>query len=310
MVGRYAPSPSGPMHLGNARTALLAWLQARSAGGSIVLRMEDLDPDRSRADHERLLREDLGWLGLDWDAEAPAQSLRRAAYDAALAEPAVRDRLYPCFCTRAEVRAAAQAPHGPADEAPRYPGTCRDLSEGEREARRRAGRRSSLRLRMPEGVVEFEDAVHGPVRQDVAATVGDVIVRRADGVHAYQLAVVVDDAAASVTHVLRGDDLLSSTPRQIVLARLLGFPVPVHAHVPLLLGADGARLAKRHGAVGVQQLRRAGVPADVVVGRLAASAGLAREGERVAPAALVERFDLALLPRAPTILPAPASAPG
>lgn len=295
------------MHLGNARTALLAWLQARAAGGRILLRIEDLDPQRSRREAEASIRADLAWLGLDWDDEQPRQSTRTASYAAAVERLDAAGLLYECFCTRAELRSAAEAPHGPGDDPPRYPGTCRGLSAGERARRRAEGRRAALRLRMPPGVVAFDDVIHGTVRQDVAATVGDLVVRRADGVHAYQLAVVVDDAAGSVTHVLRGDDLLGSTPRQIVLGRLLGLPTPTYAHVPLLLGHDGARLSKRHGAPGIVELRAAGVPPDVVVGSLAAGAGLVPEGTSCPPAALVADFAPARIGRRPVRLGVPGA---
>jgi len=285
VLGRYAPSPSGLMHLGNARTALLAWLQARAAGGRIALRIEDLDRDRCRPAWVEPLRDDLHWLGLDWDLEQQRQSERGALYDAALERLAAAGAVYECFCTRAEVRAAS-APHGPE---PVYPGTCRDLTDAERAARRAAGRRAALRLRVPSEQIAFDDLVHGPQSVDVAAG-GDFVVRRADGLHAYQLAVVVDDGELGVTHVLRGDDLLSSTPRQILLQRLLGLPTPVYAHVPLMRAAGGERLAKRHAAATVQAIREAGRPAAGLVGELAASVGLAEPGEALAPADLVDRF--------------------
>jgi len=273
------------MHLGNARTALLAWLQARAAGGRIALRIEDLDRDRCRPAWVEPLRDDLHWLGLDWDLEQQRQSERGALYDAALERLAAAGAVYECFCTRAEVRAAS-APHGPE---PVYPGTCRDLTDAERAARRAAGRRAALRLRVPSEQIAFDDLVHGPQSVDVAAG-GDFVVRRADGLHAYQLAVVVDDGELGVTHVLRGDDLLSSTPRQILLQRLLGLPTPVYAHVPLMRAAGGERLAKRHAAATVQAIRDAGRPAAGLVGELAASVGLAEPGEALAPADLVDRF--------------------
>ncbi len=273
------------MHLGNARTALLAWLQARAAGGRIALRIEDLDRDRCRPAWEQPLRDDLAWLGLDWDFEQQRQSERGAVYDAALARLAAAGAVYECFCTRAEVRAAS-APHGPE---PVYPGTCRDLTAEERAERRAAGRRAALRLRVEPAPIAFDDLVHGPQAGDVVAG-GDFVVRRADGLHAYQLAVVVDDGELGVTHVLRGDDLLSSTPRQILLQRLLALPTPVYAHVPLCARASGERLAKRHASATVAAIREAGRPAASVVGELAASVGLAGPGEDVMPAALVDRF--------------------
>ena len=287
MLGRYAPSPSGHMHLGNARTALLAWLQVRAAGGRIALRIEDLDRDRCRPEWEGPLRDDLAWLGLDWDIEQQRQSERGAVYDEALDRLIAAGAVYPCFCTRAEVRASS-APHGPE---PTYPGTCRDLSDDEREERRAAGRRAALRLRVEPGVLVFADLVHGRCERDVAEG-GDFVVRRADGLHAYQLAVVVDDGEIGVTHVLRGDDLLSSTPRQLLLQGLLGLPQPVYAHVSLMRAPTGERLAKRHGAETLQSLRTAGRSPQQVVGELAASVGLAAVGERIAAAALIPRFAL------------------
>jgi glutamyl-tRNA synthetase len=285
VVGRYAPSPSGHMHLGNARTALLAWLHARAAGGRFALRIEDLDRERCRPEWERDLREDLEWLGIDFDLEQQRQSERSAVYEAALA----RLDTYECFCTRAEVRAAASAPHAPAE---RYPGTCRDLTEREREERRAAGRRPSLRLRVEPGTVTFTDLLHGVIAEDVAATVGDFLVRRSDGVHAYQLAVVVDDGELGATHVVRGDDLLSSTARQVLLQHLLGLGTPVYAHVPLLYAPTGERLAKRHSAEAVRARREAGATAADVLGELAASAGLIAAPRPVCPADLVPVFDL------------------
>ncbi len=248
------------MHLGNARTALLAWQQVRRAGGRFALRIEDLDRDRCRPEWELALREDLAWLGLTWDVEGPRQSERGAAYEAALAQLARDGHLYECYCSRAEVRAAS-APHGPSDDGPIYPGTCRTLTVGDRERRRAEGRRPALRLRVEPGVIAFDDVLHGVVAQDVAATVGDFIVRRSDGLHAYQLAVVVDDAALGVTDVARGDDLLGSTPRQILLQQLLGLQPVRYAHVPLLLDGAGARLAKRDGAATIRAVRESGARA-------------------------------------------------
>ena len=259
----------------------------RAAGGQIALRIEDLDRDRCRPEWEGPLRNDLAWLGLDWDLEQQRQSERGAVYDEALVRLAADGATYECFCTRAEVRAAS-APHGPE---PVYPGTCRDLSEAERRDRRAAGRRTALRLRVEPEVLAFVDLVHGRVEQDVAAG-GDFIVRRADGLHAYQLAVVVDDGAIGVTHVLRGDDLLSSTPRQMLLQHLLALPTPVYAHVPLLRAPTGERLAKRRGAETLQSLRAGGATPAEVIGDLAASLGLAAPGERLTASELIPRFAL------------------
>jgi glutamyl-tRNA synthetase len=279
-AGRYAPSPTGDLHLGNARTALIAWLWARHAGGRFLLRSEDLDLGRVRpgcADEQAAA---LAWLGLDWDGEPVAQSARGGLYDAAIATLRERGVLYECFCSRADVRRAASAPHGP--DGPVYGGVCRDLSEDERAERRASGREPSLRVRM-----------QGPS--------GDIVVRRGDGVVAYQLAVVVDDAAQGVTHVVRGADLADSTERQLELYRLLGLePVPQHAHVPLLLGPDGERLAKRHGAVGLAELRAGGADPLALTGWLAQTAGLLERAQPCSPAELVEHFDPAALADEPS----------
>ncbi|HET8732996.1 MAG TPA: tRNA glutamyl-Q(34) synthetase GluQRS [Anaeromyxobacteraceae bacterium] len=307
--GRFAPSPTGPMHLGNARTALLAWLDVRSRKGALTMRVEDLDGPRVRPGLEARILGELRWLGLDWD-EGPdvggprgpyRQSERGARHADALGRLREADLAYPCFCSRAEIAQAAQAPHA-SDEGPRYPGTCRDLSAAERAARG-ARRPPAWRFRVPEGTVSFEDRVHGTCRFDVAATVGDFVVARADGVPAYQLAVAVDDAAMEVTDVLRGDDLLPSTARQLLLYRALGLPEPRFAHVPLVVGADGERLAKRHGALSVGELRERGDDPAAVVGLLAASAGLAPPGARVLPGDLVSAFRLDAVPRTPARLP-------
>jgi glutamyl-tRNA synthetase len=290
------------MHLGNARTALLAWLDARSRGGRMLLRIEDLDRDRCRPEHAEAVRADLAWLGLDWDAETAPQSTRDAAYAAAVDALCAAGAVYECFCTRREL-AVASAPHGD-DAERRYPGTCRGLTDSQRAARRAAGRRPALRVRMPDVPVEVVDRVHGPLAQNVAEAVGDVTVRRSDGLYAYQLAVVVDDAADGVTDVVRGDDLLPSTPRQAALQALLGLPRPVYAHVPLVLGEDGVRLAKRHGAVTLAELRGAGVPAGRAVGALAASAGLAAPGTCVLPGELIDGFAIEQVARAPARLSA------
>ncbi len=302
VVGRYAPSPTGDMHLGNARTALVAWLHARAAGGRILLRIEDNDPGRARGAFEERQREDLAWLGLGFDGPVVRQSERTALYEAALATLAAAGLLYPCFCTRRELRALAGAPHGPEDEGSRYPGTCAALSADERAARRAAGREPALRLRVPAGAQRFDDLLHGAGVEDVAALRGDLLVRRADGAVAYQLAVVVDDAAQGVTHVVRGDDLRASCGRQRLLQDLLGLEPVTYLHVPLVLGEDGERLAKRHGAVAIRELREAGAAPERVLGRLAASLGLAAPGEDVDAARLVDRFDPALLPREAIVL--------
>jgi glutamyl-tRNA synthetase len=285
------------MHLGNARTALLAWLHCRAAQGTFLLRIEDLDAARCRPELADELMRDLEYLGLTWDEAPVRQSQRGEAYRAALDALERDGQLYPCFCTRAEIARAASAPHGATDDGPRYPGTCRSLSEAEGTARTRA---PALRFRAPPGEATFTDGVHGGFSQDVQAQVGDFVVRRNDGVASYQLAVVVDDADSAVTDVLRADDLLGSTPRQLLLYQALGRPAPRFAHVPLLMGDDGKRLAKRDGVFAIAELRRLGVPAERVVGLLALWSGLS-SGEPAAARELASRFELARVSTAPVV---------
>jgi glutamyl-tRNA synthetase len=275
VTGRYAPSPTGPLHLGNLRTALLAWLFARSAGSRFLLRIEDLDSGRVRPEHEADQLADLLALGLDWDGDPVRQSERSALYEVAL------DRLdtYPCFCTRAEIREAASAPHGELPEGA-YPGTCRELTAAQRAERERAGRPPALRVR-----------AGGPI--------DDFVVRRNDGAFAYNLAVVVDDADQGIEQVVRGADLEDTTPRQVWLAGALGVASPVYTHVPLVLGPDGARLAKRHGAV---TLADRAEPPERVRGLLAASVGLAAPGSAPSMDELLARFDPGGLPTEPWVL--------
>jgi glutamyl-tRNA synthetase len=301
--GRFAPSPSGEMHLGNAWTALLAWLQVRSSSGEMVLRIEDLDPDRSKPVFIEQLIRDLRWLGLDWH-EGPdiggdyglyRQDERRHLYDTALAKLDEAGFLYPCYCSRVELRSVAQAPH--AGEMPHsYPGTCRFLTIGQCREKESEGRKASLRLRVPSGNIMFTDLCQGFYGQDILHEVGDFIVRRADGVHAYQLAVVVDDAAMKITHVLRGADLLDSTPRQLLIYQLLGLEMPQFAHVPLILGEDGQRLSKRHGDVSLAGLRRKGVKPETIVGYLAYKANLTNQWESLTTTELIAGFDLRKIP--------------
>lgn len=277
------------MHLGNARTALLAWLDARSRNGVMLLRIEDLDRHRCRPEYTELLRQDLQWLGLDWDTETSPQSGRDDAYRQAVDRLAQQAVVYECFCSRRELNAQS-APHGPGGER-RYPGTCAHLTLDERDER--AGARApALRVRMPAAMIEVADRVQGPIRQQLDRDVGDVLVRRADGLFAYQLAVVVDDAADGVTAVVRGADLAWSTPRQMVLGRLLDLPQPSYAHVPLMLGSDGQRLAKRNGARSIAELRDAGQSPAQIVGELAHSAGLITEARPVLPTDLIDGFHL------------------
>jgi len=300
-AGRYAPSPTGALHLGNLRTALLAWLFARSRGATLLLRVEDLDRERVRPGLAEAQLADLAALGIDWDGPVVRQSERLDLYDEALARLAADGRLYPCYCTRAEIREAASAPHGdlggsPAEGA--YPGTCDQLSTAQRAERERSGRPPALRVRGEAARVSFDDRQVGP-REGV---VDDFVVRRNDGVHAYNLAVIVDDAAQGVGEVVRGADLLDTTPRQLHLSALLGLPAPSYAHVPLVLGPDGARLAKRHGAVTLADRQAAGESPLAVRARLAESVGLAEPGEAPTMAQLIERFDPACLPRQATVL--------
>lgn len=302
--GRFAPSPTGDLHLGGARTALAAWLWARSQGGPFILRVEDLDRPRVVAGAEARIAEDLAWLGLDFDEgpdeggpHAPyRQSERQPLYDAAVEALLASGRAFRCWCSRAEVARAATAPHGAGDDGPRYSGTCRERMSGP------PGRLPSVRLRVEPETVAFVDGVHGAQADDVAATVGDFVIRRADGVTAYQLAVVVDDAAMAIDDVLRGDDLLGSTGRQLLLYRALGLTAPRFAHVPLVLGPDGSRLSKRHGAIGVRAWRERGWSSQRVVGMLAASLGLCPPDAQASAAELVDGFDLARLAREPTRL--------
>jgi glutamyl-tRNA synthetase len=279
--GRYAPSPTGTTHLGNASTALLAWLSVRARGGAFVMRMEDLDRPRVvRGSAEGILR-DLRWLGLDWD-EGPdlggpyapyAQSERAERYEAAFERLRADGRVYPCFCSRKDIQSAASAPQAPGDEA-RYAGTCRDLPQSE-IARRVASRASpAWRFRLDlTGVLAFTDLVRGPYEAE-PGSIGDFVVRRADGVPAYQLAVVVDDIAMKISEVVRGEDLLASTVRQLLLYRAFAASPPAFAHVPLLLGDDGVRLSKRHLGVTLRELRDAGESAEAIVGGLAYRHGL------------------------------------
>lgn len=290
--GRFAPTPSGRMHLGNAFSALVAWLSARAAGGGMVLRIEDLDPRAQSRERAELLMDDLRWLGLDWDEGPYFQSDRSEIYRKALDELRERGLTYPCFCSRAELHAAT-APHA-SDGTPVYAGTCRGLSSAE-VARRAALRPPATRLRVPDeedpaGTITFADLAYGAQQEVLARECGDFLVRRSDGVVAYQLAVVVDDALMGVTQVVRGRDLLGSCARQIYLDGLLGYPAPEYGHVPLLVAPDRRRLSKRDKDLDLGVLRERGVPAERVVGTLAAAAGLCERGADVMPGELVEAF--------------------
>ena len=291
--GRFAPSPTGDLHLGNLRTALLAWLFARSSGGTFLVRMEDLDRVQASAAHEASQLHDLEALGLDWDGEVVRQSERFDRYEAAIDVLTAAGLTYPCYCSRREVRDASAAPQG--DQMVPYPGTCRGLSQKERTRRDGEGRRPSLRLLANVGEITVIDDLLGPV----TATVDDVVLRRADGVPAYNLAVVVDDAAQGVEQVVRGDDLATSAPRQRYVGSLLGLPPVRYAHVPLVLAPGSGRLAKRDGSVTLADQARSGRTAPVVCTLLAASLGFATQNELVVPADLVASFDPERLPRGP-----------
>src|SRR3989441_6987032 len=267
--GRFAPSPTGELHLGNARTALLSWLWSRQEGAGYALRVEDIDKPRVRRGMAEQQLGELRWLGLDWDGPPIFQSARTADHEAALRRLA--DHVYECFCSRAEI-AAASAPHG--DEGPRYPGTCANLTRAQRAERRRT-RSPSLRLRVPPGPLAFHDEIAADQSFDTRQLVGDFVLRRGDGIFAYQLAVVVDDGAMGITQVLRGADLLASTARQILLHRLLGQRKPRWAHVPLVIAASGERLSKRDKSLSLSALRKRGVDPRQVVAHLARLSGLA-----------------------------------
>lgn len=296
MRGRFAPSPTGPLHIGNLRTALVSALDARAAGSEWLVRMEDLDRVTSSPTHEATQLAALAALGMTPDGPVVRQSDRFDRYHDAIAELQRQGRVYPCFCTRREIREATQAPHGDLPDGA-YPGTCRTLSAGRRSALEREGRRPALRLRTDGERFAVDDAVAGRYE----GVVDDVVLQRNDGVPAYNLAVVVDDAAQGMERVVRGDDLLSSTPRQMLLQHLLGLPTPSYAHIPLVLAPDGARLAKRHGAVTLPELAERGLGAPAVLALLAHSLGLASGAEQVTFAELVPGFDVRTVPRQPWI---------
>lgn len=290
--GRFAPTPSGRMHLGNVFSALMAWLSVRSVGGTLVLRIEDLDPRAQRREVAELLMRDLEWLGLTWDEGPYFQSERDSVYQAALDRLTEKGLTYPCFCTRAELHAAS-APHA-SDGTYLYQGTCRSLS-AEEIARRSMARPPATRLRVsdasnPAGAITWTDLAFGPQTEVLAQECGDFLVRRSDGVFAYQLAVVVDDYLMGVNQVVRGCDLLGSSARQTYLARLLGFEPPEFGHVPLLVAPDGRRLSKRDRDLDLGVLRERGVSPAKICGGLAAAAGLVPAGTQATPAELVPAF--------------------
>ncbi|MBP3632989.1 MAG: tRNA glutamyl-Q(34) synthetase GluQRS [Oscillospiraceae bacterium] len=285
MIGRFAPSPSGRMHLGNLFSALLAWLSVRSQHGEMILRIEDLDPDRCRREYAETLKEDLLWLGLDWDREQLPQSRRTAAYEEVFEALRAKELVYPCYCTRAELHAAS-APHA-SDGQVIYAGTCRHLTDAQKQEKTKA---PAWRLAVPDREISFRDGLQGLYTENLLADCGDFIVRRADGVYAYQLAVVTDDADGAVTQVVRGMDLLSSTPRQLYLYELMGKPAPEFYHVPLLVASDGRRLSKREKDLDMGALRKTHTP-EALVGYLACLAGLLEKPEAVSAKELAQSFD-------------------
>ena len=283
-VGRFAPTPSGRMHLGNVFAALIAWLSVRSRDGEMVLRMEDLDTQRTSAEFAEILRDDLRWLGFTWDRETPAQSQRSAVYDKYFETLREKGLLYPCYCTRSQLH-SVNAPHL-SDGTYVYPGTCRNLTEEERAAFRRP---PAWRVVVPDRVWTVEDKIQGTYRCNLATECGDMVVRRADGVYVYQLAVTVDDGEAGVTEVVRGMDLLSSAPRQMYLQELFGFPHPEYAHVPMLLAPDGRRLSKRDRDLDLGILRQR-LTREELLGVLAFAAGLIDQEVSVSLKELTKEF--------------------
>lgn len=294
--GRFAPSPSGRMHLGNLFAALLAWLDVRSLGGEMLLRMEDLDPDRCKPEYTLQLADDLRWLGLDWDlgwqegSDAFCQSRRTEFYAEAFRKLEAEGLVYPCYCSRKELLAAS-APHA-SDGARVYSGRCRRLSDKEKAALEQSGRKPAWRIAVPAEDVSFVDDNFGPQSERLDRDCGDFILRRSDGVYAYQLAVTADDGAMGITRVVRGWDLLSSTPRQIWLLRKLGYEPPTYCHAPLLCSADGRRLSKRDRDLDMGILRQRSTPEELV-GFLACTAGLIDRPEAVKPYDLIREFSWA-----------------
>lgn len=312
--GRLAPSPTGALHLGNARTFLLAWLSSRSQGGTVVLRIEDLDGPRVKPSTVAGVIEDLRWLGLDWD-EGPdrggpvgpyVQTERQALYAAAWEQLNADGQVYPCRCSRSDIERAASAPHA-GDEGPPYPGTCRrrlpagpaNVAGPFEDAPGDAGevRPVAWRFQVPDAPLRFVDGCCGAQEWALPTSSGDFVVLKGTGTAAYQLAVVVDDHAMRISEVVRGDDLLSSTPRQLALYAALGWDPPRFWHVPLVVGPDGRRLAKRHGDTRIATFRAAGIPAERLVGLLASWSGLGRPGEEWRPADLTSRFAWSKVPR-------------
>jgi glutamyl-tRNA synthetase len=306
-TGRFAPSPTADLHIGNLRTALLAWLFARSATGGtpperrpavrggFIMRVEDLDPAARRSDISARQLADVAALGIDWDGEVVCQSDRFDLYHRTIDQLTAAGLTYPCWCSRREVAEAATAPNEPGMPEGAYPGTCASLDSQARRAKAGTGRRPALRLRAHKARITVHDMVCG----EVTGVVDDFVIRRADGVPAYNLAVVVDDADQGVDQVVRGDDLLGSTPRQVLLHQLLGMKVPGYAHVPLVLSPGGGRMAKRGAGTTLGELTASGMTPDDVVTLMAVSLGLAQPGERITAAMVLDRFDPHTLPGDP-----------
>ena len=283
-VGRFAPTPSGRMHLGNGFAAMIAWLSVKSRGGHLVLRMEDLDTLRTSEEFAETLRQDLRWLGLHWDEETPPQSRRSQVYDGYFEKLRDMQLLYPCYCSRAQLH-NVNAPHL-SDGTYVYAGTCRDLTAEQRAA---MNRKPAWRVKVPDRVWRVNDLAQGTLEQNLITDCGDFVVRRADGVYVYQLAVVVDDGEAGVTEVVRGMDLLGSAPRQMYLQELFGFSHPQYGHVPMLLAPDGRRLSKRDRDLDLGELRK-GVSAEKLLGTLAFSAGIIDRNTAISAGELASEF--------------------
>ena len=284
-IGRFAPTPSGRMHLGNVFAALLSWLSPKAKGGGWILRMEDLDTLRTKAEYAELLRDDLRWLGLDWDEETEPQSLRSAVYDRYFEQLREKDLLFPCYCTRSQLH-NVNAPHL-SDGTYVYAGTCRALTEAQRAAQKR---QPSWRVMVPDREFSLADLVQGDYRENLLTDCGDFVVRRADGVYVYQLAVTVDDGESGVTEVVRGWDLLGSAPRQMYLQELFGFDHPTYAHIPMLMAPEGRRLSKRDQDLDMGALRQRLKPEELI-GVLAHAAGLTETAAPISAAELATIFD-------------------
>lgn len=302
IVGRLAPSPTGLLHLGHARTFLLAWWRARSLGARLAMRLEDLDGPRVRPEMSEAALRDLSWLGLDWDGPAHVQSSGLAEIVDAAQQLERAGSAYACVCTRSDVRSAQSAPQQ-GDVEPRYPGTCRGRFASLASAQSQTGRQAGLRLQVPEGEQIVRDQLLGTRSFDVQAEVGDFLIAKRDGAPAYQLAVVVDDARQGVTEVVRGDDLLPSAARQQLLQRALGLPPVSYLHVPLVVDENGRRLAKRHDDLSLAELRSGGTDPRAIVAWVARSCGLVCD-ERTSAGDVVSTFELSRLPRAPVRLDA------